>query len=357
VSKSNLKFNYNYLSSLNPKIKIAPVLKSNAYGHGIVHVAKILQRFNPPFLCVYSFQEALELVKNGIESKILIFGHIHPDNLLIPNLNFSYAVYNEKFLDLLYRRQPNAGIHIFVDTGMHREGINLKNLPKLLFLARKMPELKIEGLMSHLGWADKPGHAHTSLQVQKFTKAKELLKDFGFFPQWIHIANSSGLLNHKKYDHNLGNMARVGLALYGIDPEDKDQNLKPVLQLKTTLAQTKRLPKGGKVGYNFTFTAKKEMKIGIIPMGYFDGIDRRLSNIGFVYIKGVACQIVGRISMNMTTIDITHIKNAVVGTEVTVFSNKLEHKNTVAKIAKICKTIPYELIAPLAHTIERRIID
>jgi len=357
VSKSNLKFNYKYLSSFNPKLKIAPVLKSNAYGHGIVLAAKILQTLNPPFFCVYSFQEALELIKAGIQTKILVFGHIHPNNLLIPNLNFSYAVYNPKFLEILYRRQPHAGVHIFVDTGMHREGISLKDLHKLLQMAIRLPGIKIEGLMSHLGWADRPGYLHTDLQIQRFQKARGMLKEFGFSPKWVHIANSSGLLNHEKYNGSLGNMARCGLAVYGIDPEDKDKNLKPTLKLKTTLTQIKRLPKGGKVGYNFTFTAKKEMRIGILPMGYYDGIDRRFSNIGFVYIDKVTCPIIGRISMNMTTIDVSHIKNPLVGSEVTVSSNKLTHKNTVAKIAKLCKTIPYELLAPLAQTIERKIID
>ncbi len=147
-------------------------------------------------------------------------------------------------------------------------------------------------------------------------------------------------------------MARVGLSFYGIDPQGKNPKLKPALKLTTYVSQTKDLLKGESVGYDFTFTAKKNMKIAILPIGYFDGIDRSLSNKGVVSIGNKYCKIIGRVSMNITVIDVTSVKNIKTGSRVVLFSNKRSDKNSVESLGKGIP-IPYEFLIHLSPFIKR----
>ncbi len=353
ISLFNLKSNYKYLSGIDKNIKIAPVLKSNAYGHGLSLVAKAADGLKAPFFCVDSLYEAYELLKIGIKTQVLIMGYVNPKSLQTKKLPFSFAVYDYERINALNQYQPSAKIHIFVDSGMHREGISLKDLPQFLKYIKSKTNLEIEGLMSHLAMSDKPQNPLTKKQVDNFTKARKMLENFDINPKWIHLGNSSALLNNKKYGLNLGNMARVGLAFYGIDPQGKNKKLKPVLSLKTHVSQIKTLRKNESVGYDFTFVASKNMKIATIPIGYYDGVDRRLSNKGYVLVNNKYCKIIGRVSMNITTIDVSRIKNIKVGDEVTVYSSRREDKNSIENYANLCSTIPYDLLVHLASSTKR----
>src|SRR3989344_6601908 len=265
--------NYKVLSGINKKVKIAPVLKSNAYGHGLILVAKVLDNVGAPYFCVDSIYEAYELLKAKIKTPILIMGYINPDNLKVKKLPFAYAISTMDLAQSISKYQPQAGVHIFVDTRMHREGVPLSELPNFL---QKLPKnLNVEGLMSHLASGELSNDPLTKLQIKNFQKAQEIVKKFGLDPKWVHLLNSAGSLNNL----NPGcNMTRVGLALYGISPHPTSYNLKPVLKLTTKLIQIKKLEKEERIGYNGTFVAKKPMTVGILPIGYFDGVDRRLSN-------------------------------------------------------------------------------
>ncbi len=355
ISQKDLIANYRYLSSLNPKIKVTPVLKSNAYGHGIKLVAQILEPLNPPFFCVDSIYEGYLLLRQGIKTPILIMGYVHPESLNTKRLPFSFAVYTKEQLLGIKKYQPQAGIHIFVDTGMHREGVALEELPEFLKKITSL-SLNVEGLMSHLAMSDKTNHPFTKLQVRRFEKSQKTVKDIGLYPKWIHLANSSGLVNFKNLKGNLGNMARVGLALYGIDPQGCDKNLKPVLRFLTTLEQIKKIKKGEKIGYDFTFTAQKDMVIGVLPIGYNDGLDRRLSNRGYVSINNIDCRIIGRVSMNITVIDLTGVKNPKVGSTVVVYANDTKDKNSISSAARLCREIPYDLLVHLSPETKRMLV-
>lgn len=319
VNEKNLRHNYKYLSSINKKVKIAPVLKSNAYGHGLVPTAKILENLNPPFICVDSLYEAYELTNNGIKTPILIMGFVDPVSLATKKLPYSFAVFSKEQVDTLRQHQPNSNIHIFVDTGMHREGILLEELNEFIDYIKKT-DLTIEGLMSHFGESENKNNPLTKMQINNFKSAVNAIK-----PQWVHISNSGGVLNN----YALGNMGRCGIALFGISPSTPDEKLKPTLSLKTHLVQIKDIKKGESVGYSFTYTAKKNMKIGILPIGYNDGINRRLSNKGFVKLGNANCKIIGRISMNITTIDLSDVKKPIIGDEVVVYSAKMKDKNSI----------------------------
>lgn len=364
LSKQNLLQNYQYLSSLNKKIKIAPVIKSGAYGHGILEVAKILDEgctdWRIPFFCVDSLYEAYQLLKANVKTPILIMGYTDPINFKVKKLPFSYAVFDLEAAQVLNEYQPNCGIHIFVDTGMHREGISLNELPEFLQEIKKLPDIKIEGLMSHLASADYPKDPLNKIQIENFKNALEICKKHNIHPKWIHLTNSAGLLNYvptrfarRAWNVGIQNLARVGLALYGIS---KDPKLKPVLSLKSKIIQIKNLKKGDRVGYNGTFTVRKEMILGVLPAGYYDGVDRRLSNKGLVTIDGIICPIIGRVSMNITTIDISKVPNPKIGEVVFVYSNNRKDINSIENSAKICNTIPYELLVHLAQSTKRVVV-
>lgn len=356
INSSNLLSNYYYLTSLAPSVGISPVLKSNAYGHGIVEVAKILDNTNSPFFCVDSLYEAYELYKKNIKTPILIMGYTDPSNLRFKKLPFLFAVFDKELLSALATYQNHATIHIFVDTGMNREGIKLSDLPDFLIYCLKK-SIKVDGLMSHLAEPYKPKSNMTRLQLQNFKKAQDILIQYGFKSKYIHILSSSGLLNNSSYPSEIvGNIARCGLAIYGIDPEGGNQNFKPVLALTTKVIQIKEIYKGEKVGYDGTFTALKKMKIGILPIGYFDGVDRRLSNVGFVRVNNTTCRIIGRISMNITTIDLSSIKRVEVGDKAIVFSSDRTMPNSIYNVAKLCKTIPYDILCSLATNTKRIVI-
>ena len=380
ISKDRLLSNYKTLSKINPKISIAPVLKSNAYGHGLAEVGKILdsrRMFTPdlirggndrmPFICVDSLYEALILRKAGIKSEILIIGYIDPKSLKHKKLNFSFAVWDLETAEVLDKYQKGAKIHIFVDTGMNREGIRLDQLSTFLSQLKLLKNLKIEGLMSHLAVADDPKNPLNKIQFQNFKKAKEIVKNAGFKPKWFHLGGSYALLNLNPKDCNL---IRVGKALYGVVGNASTSSAKktsslsavegihPVLSFKSKIAQIKNIKKGDKIGYSSTFTAQKDLKIAVLPLGYNDGLDRRLSNKGVVRVGGdggVGCKILGLISMNVAVIDISEVKNPYLGQEVVIFSDNPKDKNSIQKCAEECGTISYELLVHL-HPSTKRIV-
>lgn len=351
IDPNQLVRNFQYLSSLS-KLKIAPVVKSNAYGHGIEQVAKILDKKKPPFFCVDSIFEAYQLKKAGIKSPVLIMGFIDRRNLEIKKLPFSFTVFDLNFAKTLNKYQPGTKIHIKVDTGMNRIGVKLKELDRFLKNIKQLENLKIEGLMSHLS-SPRSSEEYTNFQIENFREAKNIFEANKIIPRWSHISASGGLFNiNLKTLEEVSNLARCGIALYGASGEGKT---KPILELKSQIVQIKKLNEGDLVGYDRTFTANAKTVIGILPLGYNDGIDRRLSNKGFVKYKENFCPIVGRVSMNITTIDITKIKNPKVGDEVNVISSNSKEKNSITNLAKLADTIPHNLLVHLHAKALRRI--
>lgn len=352
LSAKNLIHNYQYLSSFDRKLKVAPVLKSNAYGHGILEIAKILDSQKASFFCVDSLFEAYQLLKAKIKTPILIMGYTNPENLKVKKLPFSFAVYDRETLKVLDKYQPGAKIHIKVDTGMHRLGVPIDDLPDFLKELKNYPHLQVEGLMSHLAMVKGPLFQS---QLKNFQKAKELVKKSKFNPQWFHLSASSGLINTqaRKKILQISNLARCGIALYGIG---SNPQLKPVLKLTTHLAQIKTLVAREKVGYDGTFVAKKKMVLGVLPIGYFDGVDRRLSNLGFTQVKGVECPIVGKVSMNITTIDLSNVQNPQIGEGVVIYSDNPNHPNSIEGSAQLCQTIPYDFLVHLTSSMKRVVI-
>lgn len=363
ISKSRLINNYQVLSNLNSGFAIAPVLKSNAYGHGIKEVGEILERVKAPFFCVDSLYEAYQLTKpipffKKLETPILVMGYTDPENLKWKSLPFEWALWDIEFAKELNTYQKGARIHIFVDTGMNREGVRLEDLPTFLQEVIQLNNLTVVGLMSHLAQSEGKEDLLFLKQLANFKKAKKLIQDVGLKPAWFHLSASDPLMDEttRKMIFEVSNLARTGKALYGIAPKQMTL-LKPVLQLKTQIAQIKILKKGESCGYGGTYKAAQDLLIAILPIGYNDGIDRRLSNKGVVLIEGKECPIIGRVSMNITTTDISKIKDVFIGQEVLVYSSSPADPNSIAKVAKICDTIAHEILIREAPSTRRVVVE
>lgn len=348
LKRKALISNYLFLQTFRSNVQISPVLKSNSYGHGLKEISQILDPLQAPFFCVDSLYEAYQLLNYDIKTPILIMGAVEHHNLTLKHLPFQYAVFDIKTARVLNQYQKGAKIHLFIDTGMHREGIKLEDLPQFISSLKKLTNLEIAGVMTHLAEPHKQT-ALTKLQMKNFEQAITLLNKSGINPKWRHIGGSEALF-HLNSKHI--NLVRTGIALFGLASEQK--KLKPVLELTSKIIQIKTIKKGESIGYDATFTAPKEMKIGILPIGYFDGVDRRLSNKGLVLVNKKPCKILGLVSMNLTAIDLT---NALSPKEVVIYSACPDNPNSIYNLAKLIDTIPYEILIHLASSTRREIID
>ncbi|MEN9342127.1 MAG: hypothetical protein RIQ54_383 [Candidatus Parcubacteria bacterium] len=333
---------------------VAPVLKSNAYGHGLVEVARIVDSLPIPFLCVDSFFEALILRNESVRAPILIIGYTPQENIetnTLPRVAFAIISIEE------LRRLANSAtapttIHLKIDTGMHRHGIASHELDEAVTLITKNPFIKLEGIYSHLADADTPQSAITEKQINQWNKAVRDIQTAIPNIAYIHCAASAG----SAYPTITANTMRLGLGLYGIPASQNSMhNIQPALKMCTRITSIKKIKKGESVGYNATFIAPADMTIATIPAGYYEGIDRRLSNTGAVLIKNIPCPIVGRVSMNITTIDVSHIKDLSMDDEVVVISKNQSDTNSIIHIARTAGTIPWEILIHIPPHIRRTI--
>jgi alanine racemase len=364
LSQSALLQNYRYFKKLHPGVAIAPVLKSNAYGHGLTLIAHFVdQKLQVPFICVDSLYEAYELEKAAIKTPVLIMGYTLPQNFTIKkNLShFHFSVFDLDTAQILNRYQPGVKIHLKIDTGMNRLGIKPSNIPRYIKELKKLNNLKVEGIFSHLSQADDTTiKSYTNKQIYTFKQSIALFEQAGFHFHWKHLFATSAASYLTDPDFNL---IRLGLGFYGLSPlkpgkvrQSLTRQLKPALSLTTHLAQVKKIEKGSQISYSGTFRTKKPTTIGILPLGYYDGVDRRLSNRGFVKLKKTFCPILGNVCMNLTIIDITKVPNARVGDRVEIFSDRASSPNSINSIAQEINTIPYELLVKLAVSTKRVLI-
>lgn len=338
VFPDRLEHNLRFLSGLQTWVQAVPVLKSNAYGHGIKIIAPLLGRYDVPFVCVDSLYEAYELEKFGYKKDILIMGYVDPRD--IPRRrHFIYAVSDLDYGLALIQRFSRVRLHLFLDSGMHREGIQDIESTYAQSVLTKIAK-HIEWCMSHLSTPD--NREATEKQCETFNKQLALLAGLGIRPTYTHIFASGGLIHHHaswlwKNDSSI--LARCGIAFYGYGHPE----LQPALRLTTRLIQIKHIKKGESVGYDRTFTAEKDMKIGVLPLGYHDGMDRRLSSVGVVMIWEHTCPILGRVSMNLTTIDLSHL-DVSIGEKVIVIDENPASPVSLERQAERAGMIPYDML-------------
>ncbi|MEK7463952.1 MAG: alanine racemase [Patescibacteria group bacterium] len=349
ISRDALLHNLAQFQKIKPENKMAPVLKSNAYGHGLLEVASILEN-RADFFVIDSYFEAQALRNEGIKTPLLIIGYVRPETIASSRLkNISYAISS---LDTLFAIKSPCIIHLKIDTGMHRQGILPDELDQAIAHVKKNRNIGLEGICSHLADADSANSAYTEKQISLWNSVVEKTKKEFPSIKYVHLSNSHGNAFAKKIS---ANVSRLGIGLYGL-ADMKDLDLKPVLEMRTILTNVKRIKKGDPVGYNNTFIAPKDMTLATIPIGYYEGLDRRLSNKGWVKIKGTEVPIVGRISMNITTLDVSAIKDAKIGDEVQVISPIQTDKNSICSMTRIVDAISYEMVVSIPKEIKREII-
>ena len=345
VNLDKLANNFNYLKSkLNPDTKIIAVVKAYAYGHGDIAISSYLEKLGVHALWVADFEEGTRIRKSGIKIPIIIANPGTKSTQQIIDNKLDVVIYNSELLHLYGKLNKEIRIHIKFDTGMNRYGFDASEVNELVANLQKYPKLKTQSICSHLAASDNSTEdSFTNAQFQVFEKVSSSFSKG--INQLIdtHILNTNGVLRfpNKEYE-----MVRLGIGLYGVSNDD---NLQQISTLKSVISQVRIIKKGSKVGYDASFLAKEDMRIGVVPFGYADGLNRKLStNNGVIIVQNIACPIIGKISMDSCMIDLKGT-TAKIGDEVVIFGDK----NTISSIANKLSTIPYEIFSSLNRRIKR----
>lgn len=348
-----------------PKIALAAVIKSNAYGHGLVEVARAAAETGVEFLCVDNVAEATAISNQfPAASKILILGGVESGDLdwIIKN-DIHLGLFNLKFVPKIERSSQKwrrkAKVHLKIDTGMHRLGFDAnKAVDAIMFITKRYKWIKIEGIWSHFADSGRrENKKYTLKQIKKFVSVIDELESRGINVKYKHLANSAGAIEHPEARFNL---VRAGIIIYGVFPSEfikrKFENklrLRPVMSFKTKIISLRDLARGERIGYGLTFRLKRNSKIAVIPVGYKDGYGRSLSSKGEVIIKGRRFPVIGRICMRMTMVDVSRIKNVKLDDEVILLGGKNNVRIEADEVAEKMGTIPYEVLARISESVPR----
>ena len=338
---------------------VMTVVKANAYGHGAVETTKALMRHGVSRVAVVSIEEGIALRQGGINAPIVILGPLFPEqftDLFAHQLTpvVSDAGMLPKLAQAISPSHTPYPIHLKVDTGMRRLGLTQEEVANL-FGSQSFPRaLHLEGLMTHLADADGAATDTTQEQLTQFRHIVGIVAANGFKVPLIHAANSGGAVRFLDAQFSL---VRPGIMLYGYHTLPKSvpvPDLKPVLSLKTSIAQLRTVQAGQTVSYNGTFTATQPTKIAVLPIGYADGVSRRLSNRGHVLIHGKRAPIAGLVCMDMLMVDVTKIAGAAIGDEAVLIGSQGSDRITADDIANWAGTIAYEVLCTIGPRIPRQ---
>lgn len=356
ISKANLLHNLHAYQARYQNVRIAPVLKSNAYGHDLGLIARLLDTEDIAFFMVDSLYEARKLRAADVRSRIVVMGYVRPldpERSRLKDVDFAITDIEQlrEIADLLTHK---ARFHLKIDTGMHRQGILPTELLEAIRIIKAAPAMELVGVCTHFADADGEDEAFTLHQIETWNDTlTELEKVFPTI-EYRHVAATKGV---RFSEMTRTNVARVGIGLYGFDTSHHGETgVRPVLELRSVVASLRTIPLGDHVGYNVTFTAKRPTTIATVPVGYFEGYDRRLSNTGSMLVGGVQAPVAGRVSMNMSTVDVTDVPSVSRDDVVTVFSRDPKQVNSIAEVARRIGTIPYELLVHIPQHL-RRVVE
>ncbi len=346
--------NLNYFrSKLNPSTKLMAMVKAFSYGSGSFEIANTLQFHHADYLTVAYADEGVELRKGGITLPIMV---MNPEEQSFDEMiqhKLEPEIYNFRVLRLLEEalqrsNTKNFPVHIKLDTGMHRLGFEESELEELVNRLTKLDNIRVQSAFSHLATADEPEQDEfTRLQLERFTRMSNYLKKNIPYPFLLHVLNSVGITRFPEAQFD---MVRLGIGLYGIATAKADEDkLKNVTTLKTIISQIKHILAGDSVGYSRKWIAAKDSVIATIPIGYADGLSRKLGNgKGKVMINGNALPIIGNICMDMCMVDITGFE-AIEGDEVIIFGDDFP----ITRLADALETIPYEILTGISRRVKR----
>ena len=329
---------------------IMPVLKADAYGHGLVEMAKILRKIGIKYIGVATIGEAILLRKSGDKGRILawlydIDGNEFKDSL---GLNLDIAIFDEKLIPKIKDMIPSGiklKVTMFVDTGINRAGISYNNAIQGFKDVVSCDKFELIGMMSHLVCSQIKNSPIVNEQLRKFRELRKKLEDIGIKPPLVHIANTGACLNYDVSDFTL---SRSGAGIYGIFENDK---LKPIMTLKTYIIQLKDVNKGEGIGYDWKYIAKKNTKVAVLPLGYADVIPRISSGKLHVYVNGTKRKVFGTISMDQIIIESKERDK--INDDVILFGNGANCPQTVLKLSKYCETIPEEILCRIGYRVNR----
>ncbi len=361
ISLSALKHNYLTIKNhLSTGAQLMAVVKAGAYGHGAVECSRALEAVNADWFGVALAEEGIELREAGIARPIFCLGGFwrgQADDVIKHDL--TVAVFRLDQAEELNAKAREAGrivnFHLKVDTGMGRLGVALNDVAEFARALESLSHIKLDGVMTHFADADGDEPAYTMTQIARYDEAFRILRELGFDPSWRHLANSAGI---QAYPQSHGNLARAGATLYGLardvlSAKLEPFDLRPVMSLRSRVVMLKTVPAGTSLGYGCTFTTERESRIATIPIGYADGLRRAHSNNGRVIISGRFAPVVGRVSMDLTIIDVTGIPDVEIGDEVILIGQQNGLSLAAEDLAQQIGTISYEIVTGISSRVPR----
>jgi alanine racemase len=347
----------------NPKARFMAIVKANAYGHGIIEVARQSLENGAEALGVGNIEEGIQLRKAGINAPVLIFGYTSPVHVKkLIEFDLTQTVYSYETSRALSEAVAAYGkkikVHIKVDTGMGRlgllRGIKDNSLSEVESISR-LPMLELEGIYTHFATADKSDRSYAGKQFEIFMDFLNQLRIAGLEIPVTHAANSAAIINMPETHLD---MVRAGISIYGLyTSKEVDRSiikLKPAMELKTKIIHLKKVPAGFKVSYGTTYETEEPTTIATVSIGYADGLNRLLSSKGRMLVcGGQSAPIVGRICMDLTMLDVGKIPEIAIGEEVVVFGKQGNASISVDEIASTINTINYEVISTIMERVPR----
>lgn len=375
IDLNAIKANLNAIKRKVGNRKVIAVIKANAYGHGVIPVAKAIAN-QADIFAVATVDEAICLREVGIASAILNLFGIFPDQVeAVLRYDISQTVCKlevcEALSDCASRMSKKANIHVKVNTGMNRIGIHYSEAPEFVKRIHGMPNLNLEGIYTHFSCADELDKGYTLLQLERFNKVLAQIAKIPPCPplakggegEFSHSVSNQSILKHAANSPAILDLpatyfdaVRPGIILYGLYPSEevsKSIPLKPALSWKARVTYIKRVGCGEKIGYRWTYTTDKPATIATLPVGYADGFRRTLSNKGEVLIKGTRAKVVGRVCMDQIMCDVTHISNVKVGDEAVIIGKQGDDEITADEVADKSSTISYEVLCGIGSRVKR----
>jgi alanine racemase len=334
--------------------RLIAVMKADAYGHGAVELSRQCTPQRVAMIAVVMLEEALELRRAGVTLPILVLGPMTEKQIAIAVQNeIVVGVPGPETLEAAARvaRDRRVPIHLKLDSGMGRMGTVESELPRVVEILRATPQIALEAIYTHFANSGDPKDPFTEEQSARFDTLLETLLEAGIEAPLHHRANSAATMLRRFAP---GEYVRAGLALYGAEPLDHGTSrLEPVMRWRTEIMRLKELPANHAVGYGMTFRTGRPSRIATIPVGYADGYSRRLSNNAEVLVRGRRVPVVGRVSMDLVTIDVTDVPDAALGDEVVLLGKQGSYEIPVEELAKRIGTISYEVFCAVSSRVPR----
>lgn len=366
---ANLRF---FRARVGTGVELSAVVKANAYGHGWREIAELAVRSGADSFCVHSLEEAQELRAAGFGHDVLIMGHVPLARLEEAVLGgFRLVLYNleslERLGEITARLGTTVRVHLKLETGTYRQGVDEQNLPGFLAALKARSSLRLEGIYTHFAnIEDTTSHDFAFEQRWRFERMAAMVEAFGFAPLLRHAACSAATLLFP--ETHLG-MVRLGISQYGLWPSKETflsytlehgrsaaPVLEPMLAWKTRISQLKTVPAGSYVGYGCSFQTTRETRLAVLPVGYSDGYDRRLSNQAHVLVRGRRAPVRGRICMNLMMVDVTDVPGVELEEEVVLLGRQGEQQISADQLATLVGTIAYEIVARIRAGIPRLVV-